>query len=66
MLERLLVVDRLKAAVEMGDVMQVQSIANEVKSTNDELTPVCDKLIQLAEDFNFDGMQAFMDDLIHK
>jgi PAS domain S-box-containing protein len=60
------VVDRLKAAVEMGDVMQVQSIANEVKSTNDELTPVCEKLIQLAEDFNFDGMQAFMDDLIHK
>ncbi len=59
-------VDRLKAAVEMGDVMQVQSIANAVKSTNDELTPVCDKLIQLAEDFNFDGLQAFMDDLIHK
>ena len=60
------VVDRLKAAVEMGDVMQVQTIASEVKSTNAEMATVCDKLIQLAEDFDFDGMQAFLDDLIQK
>ena len=60
------VVDRLKTAVGMGDVMQVQSIANELKSTNDAMAPFCDKLIQLADDFDFDGMQTFMDDLIGK
>ena len=61
-----LLVDRLKAAVDMGDVMQVQSIANEIKSTNDEMAPFCDKLVQLAEDFDFDGMATFVDELIRK
>ena len=47
---------RLKAAAEMGDVMQVASIAKELKSEHDALTPFCDKLIQLSEDFDLDGI----------
>jgi len=56
-------VDRIKAAVEMGDIMQIQSIAKELRSTNDAMAPFCDKLIQLAEDFDFDGIQRCVDEL---
>jgi len=40
--------------------MQVQSIAHELKSENEAVAPWCDKLIQLAEDFDFDGIQKLM------
>jgi len=56
-------VDRIKAAVEMGDIMQIQSIAKELKSTDDAMAPFCDKLIQLAEDFDFDGIQRCVNEL---
>jgi hypothetical protein len=44
----------------MGDVMQIQSIAQELKSESDVVAPFCDKLVQLADDFDFDGIQKFM------
>jgi hypothetical protein len=44
----------------MGDVAQIKSIANELRSAIDAMAPFCDKLIQLAEDFDFDGIQRFM------
>jgi hypothetical protein len=47
----------------MGDVMQVASIAKEFKSENDTLTPFCDKLIQLSEDFDLDGILALANEL---
>jgi PAS domain S-box-containing protein len=53
-------VDRIKAAAEMGDVMQIQSIANELRSANNAMAPLCDELIRLAEDFDFDGIQKLM------
>jgi polar amino acid transport system substrate-binding protein len=59
-------VDRIKAAVEMGDIMQIQSIAKELRSANDAMAPFCDKLIQLAEDFDFDGIQRCMDEMASK
>lgn len=54
------VTDRIKAAADLGDVMQIQSIADELRYANDAVAPFCDKLIQLAEDFDFDGIQRFM------
>ena len=57
------VVDRIKAAAEMGDVMQIKSMAAELKSKSDAAEPFCDKIIQLAEDFDFDGIIKFMLDL---
>ena len=60
------IADRIKAAAEMGDVMQIQSIAEELKSVNDALAPFCDKIIQLAEDFDFDGIQKFLLELDSK
>jgi hypothetical protein len=47
----------------MGDVMQVASIAKEFKSANDVLRPFCDKIIQLSEDFDLDGILKLADEL---
>jgi len=44
----------------MGDVTQIKSIAEELKSESGAMAPFCDALIQLAEDFDFDGFQKFM------
>jgi HPt (histidine-containing phosphotransfer) domain-containing protein len=55
--------DRIKAAADMGDVMQIQSIADELRSANDAMAPFCGKLIQLAEDFDFDGIQNLINEL---
>jgi hypothetical protein len=52
--------DRIKAAAEMGDVMKIKSIADELKSESDAVAPFCDELIRLADDFDFDGIQKFM------
>jgi HPt (histidine-containing phosphotransfer) domain-containing protein len=55
--------DRIKAAAEMGDVIQVASIANELKSENNVLTPFCEKIIQLSEDFDLDGILKLANEL---
>jgi HPt (histidine-containing phosphotransfer) domain-containing protein len=52
--------ESIKAAAEMGDVTQIQSIAKELKSESDAMAPFCDKLIHLAEDFDFDGIQKIV------
>jgi HPt (histidine-containing phosphotransfer) domain-containing protein len=54
------IASRIKAAADMGDVLQIQSIADELKSANDEMAPFCDELVGLAEDFDFDGIQKFL------
>jgi len=54
---------RIKAAAEMGDVIQIKSIAEELKTESDAITPFCDELIRLADDFDFDGIQQFVLDL---
>ena len=55
--------ERIRDAAEMGDVIQIKSIAEELKSESDAVKPFCNKLIQLSEDFDFDGIQKFMLDL---
>ena len=57
------VVDRIKAAAEMGDVMQIKSIAEGLKSESDAVVPFCNRIVQLADDFDFDGIQKFVLDL---
>jgi len=54
------VIDRIKEAADMGDVMQIKLIAVELMSESDVVAPFCDKLVLLAEDFDFDGIQKFM------
>jgi PAS domain S-box-containing protein len=57
------VVDRINAAAEMGDVAQLKSIAEELKSESDAKAPFCDKLVRLADDFDFDGIQKIVFEL---
>ena len=54
------ITDPIKAAVEMGDVMKIKSIAEALALESDTMVPFCDTLIQLAEDFDFDGIQKLM------
>jgi hypothetical protein len=44
----------------MGDVTQIKSIAEELMSKSEAVAPFYDKLVRLAEDFDFDGIQKFM------
>ena len=49
--------ESIKAAIELGDVMKIKSLAEELKSESDALAPFCDELVKLAEDFDFDDIQ---------
>jgi two-component system sensor histidine kinase/response regulator len=55
--------DRIKEPAEMGDVTQIKSIAEELKSKSDAIAPICDKFIQLAEDFDFEGISKLVGEL---
>jgi len=55
-----MVAESIKAAVELGDVMKIMSIAEELKSESDALAPFCDGLARLAEDFDFESIQEIM------
>jgi hypothetical protein len=55
-----MVTERIKTAVELGDVMKIKSIAEELQSESDAMVPFCNDLVQLAENFNFDGIQKFL------
>jgi HPt (histidine-containing phosphotransfer) domain-containing protein len=54
------VAEKIKTAVELGDVMKIKSIAEKLKSDSDAMIPFCDELIQMAEDFDFDGIQSYL------
>jgi HPt (histidine-containing phosphotransfer) domain-containing protein len=47
---------RLRDASEMGDVTTLTAIAEEVKERSDACKPLCNQIIRLAEDFDFDGI----------
>jgi CheY-like chemotaxis protein len=55
--------DRVREAIEMGDVSQVSSIAGELRSQSEDLVPICDQLTQLADDFDLDGILGLIDEL---
>jgi hypothetical protein len=48
------------AAAEMREVVQIISIAEELKSEFDAVAPFCNELVQLAEDFDFDSIQKLL------
>jgi signal transduction histidine kinase/DNA-binding response OmpR family regulator/HPt (histidine-containing phosphotransfer) domain-containing protein len=52
--------ERIKAAADMGDVMLIKSIADDLKSESNAVVPFCNRIMQLAEDFDFDGIQKIM------
>jgi CheY-like chemotaxis protein len=54
---------RVKEAAEMGDVTQVSAIAEELKSQSEDLAPICDKLMLLADDFDLDGILKLINEM---
>ena len=54
---------RIKEQAEMGDVTQIKSIAAELRSKSDAFAPMSDQFVQLAEDFDFDGIAKLAGEL---
>jgi two-component system sensor histidine kinase/response regulator len=57
------VTESIRTAADMGDVMKIKSIAEKLKSESDAMAPFCNELVQLAEDFDFDGILKFVNKL---
>ena len=54
---------RIRDAAEMGDVTTLNAIAEEIKTHSDSCIPLSNQIVQLAEDFNLDGVQKLADEL---
>jgi hypothetical protein len=54
---------RIRDAAEIGDVMTLNAIAEEIKDRSDSCTLLCRQIIQMAENFDFEGIQKLADDM---
>jgi HPt (histidine-containing phosphotransfer) domain-containing protein len=54
---------RIRAAAEMGDVMTLNAIAAEVQTHSESCVPLSKQIVQMAEDFDLDGIQKLADAL---
>ena len=54
---------RIRDAAEMGDVMTLNAIAEEVKTHSDSCVPLSKQIVQMAEDFDLDGIQKLAEAL---
>jgi HPt (histidine-containing phosphotransfer) domain-containing protein len=55
--------ERIRDAAEMGDVTTLNAIAEEIKDQSDSCMLLSKQIIQMAEDFDLDGIQKLADDL---
>jgi len=53
----------IRDAAEMGDVMTLNAIAEEIRARSDSCIPLSEQIIQLAEEFEFDGILKLADEL---
>jgi HPt (histidine-containing phosphotransfer) domain-containing protein len=54
---------RVREAAEMGDLFALKNIAEELVSISDSCIPLSNRIVKLADDFNFDGILKLADDL---
>jgi len=54
---------RIRDASEMGDVTTLIAIAEEIKTHSDSSVPLSNQIVQMAEDFDLDGIQKLADAL---
>jgi HPt (histidine-containing phosphotransfer) domain-containing protein len=54
---------RIRDAAEMGDITNLNAIAEEIKDQSDSCMLLSKQIIQMAEDFDLDGIQKIADDL---
>jgi CheY-like chemotaxis protein len=52
---------RIRTAAEMGDVMALNAIAEEIKAHSNSCVPLSKQIVQMAEDFDLDGIQKLAD-----
>jgi CheY-like chemotaxis protein len=57
------VAKRIREAAEMGDVTTLNAIAAEIKTHSDSCVPLSKQIVQMAEDFDLDGIQKLADAL---
>jgi HPt (histidine-containing phosphotransfer) domain-containing protein len=55
--------DRIKEPAELGDITQIKSIAEELKSKSSDFASFSDRFIQLADDFDFEGISKLVNEL---
>ena len=48
----------------MGDITRLKSIAEELSSKTEAFSPIGNKIIELAEDFDFEGIVKLADNLV--
>jgi signal transduction histidine kinase/CheY-like chemotaxis protein len=58
------IANRIRVAAEMGDVMTLTAIAEELKANSDNCEPLSKQIVQMAEDFDLDGIQKLADTLV--
>jgi hypothetical protein len=54
---------RIRVAAEMGDVSTLNAIAEEIKDQSDSCMLLSKKIIQMADDFDLDGILKLADEL---
>jgi CheY-like chemotaxis protein/HPt (histidine-containing phosphotransfer) domain-containing protein len=57
------IANRIRDAVEVGDVTTLKAIAQEIKTHSGSCVPLSKQIVQLAEDFDLDGIQKLADAL---
>ena len=57
------IANRIRDAVEVGDVTTLNAIAEEIKTHSGSCVPLSKQIVQLAEDFDLDGTQKLADAL---
>ena len=55
---------RIREAAEMGDMTELQSIATELDAQFGPQQPLSRKIVELADDFDLDGLGALAEELI--
>jgi HPt (histidine-containing phosphotransfer) domain-containing protein len=56
--------ERIREATDMGDIGQLKSIAEDLTSQMSEFSTVGDKIIKMAEEFDFEGLVKLADKLL--
>ncbi len=54
---------RIRVAAEMGDITTLNTIAEEIKGQSDSCKLLSKQIVQMAEDFDLDGIQKLADAL---
>ena len=57
------IAERIRDAAEMGDVITLNSIAEEIMTHSESCVPLSKQIVQMADDFDLDGIQKLADAL---